>query len=66
VDARRKPFKPNPHRRQFAIGSNLPRSTRPMDGRPHRKKVAKSHEPMRMLTKPPAASGEDAVSGDFG
>ena len=32
-------------------------STRPMDGRQHRKKVAKSHKPMRTLTKPPAASG---------
>jgi len=27
-----------------------------MDGRQHRKKVAKSHKPMRTLTKPPAAS----------
>jgi hypothetical protein len=32
------------------------RSTRPMDGRQHKKKVAKSHKPMRTLTKPPAAS----------
>src|SRR5580658_695204 len=33
------------------------RSTRPMDGRQHGKKVTKSHKPMRTLTKPQAASG---------
>jgi hypothetical protein len=48
-------------RRLSAIASHISpsahHSTSPMDRRSHRKKVAKSHKPMRMLTKPPAAWG---------
>ena len=41
------PLSPSPHRS----------TRRPMDGRQHRKKIAKSHKPMRTLTKPPAPAG---------
>jgi len=44
-------------RRSSAIASPMSPSPHRLDGMRHRKKVAKSHKPMRTLTKPPAASG---------